>query len=586
MSNALSSENSPTDGGPPGTGPEDGSIRSRDQHSTTGQHVGSVVAGKTLLFDVGVLLAWIAMTDYLIYRVGTYFAWSLSLFATLFFFGLAKRSRGHWRASMLMVALLVLLALKLSWSGSVLQIACGVFVTFCLAMAMSGLPPFLPELFAFVGMVVAGAVQRVLRFRLGSVSEASGTVKPWVGGSVLIPLTLVTCFIALFVLANPDVANSLALKFRILADTLSEWLLKFSVGEVVFALLSGWLMLGLLYPSAQKLMSELVPVELSQAKSRSTYYPTARNTLLSVIVLFVVYLVFEFFTLWFRDFPEDFYYAGYAHQGAFWLTVALALSTFVLSAIFRGSMLSDPQLPLLKKLAAAWSALNVVLAIAVCNRLYIYVEFNGMTRMRVIGLLGIACVVAGLLLVVAKIWRDRDFVWLIHRQLWMPVLAVIAFAILPVDWIVHESNVRRVLQGEPASSVQIISHLHSAEGALPLVKLVDHEDPIIRDGVRAVLAVWAQELGVAPTALESDLSAYRGRYRPELGHTSPWLWVQAGFSRQGRVSDVPWHNWQLSEELLRSKLLDIETAWQPYAKDSTLRDRTVDAFYEYAYQWY
>ena len=55
------------------------------------------------------------------------------------------------------------------------------------------------------------------------------------------------------------------------------------------------------------------------------YYAAVRNTLACVIGLFAVYLAFEFATLWFREFPKGFYYSGYAHQGAAWLTAALAL---------------------------------------------------------------------------------------------------------------------------------------------------------------------------------------------------------------------------------------------------------------------
>ena len=75
------------------------------------------------------------------------------------------------------------------------------------------------------------------------------------------------------------------------------------------------------------------------------YFSACRNTLIAVIVLFAVYLIFEFSTLWFREFPEGFYYSGYAHQGAAWLTVALALATGVLSAVFRTKVVQDARLP-------------------------------------------------------------------------------------------------------------------------------------------------------------------------------------------------------------------------------------------------
>ena len=124
----------------------------------------------------------------------------------------------------------------------------------------------------------------------------------------------------------------------------------------------------------------------------------------------------------------------------------------------------------------------------------IYIDFNGMTQMRVIGLFGITSVVAGFILVVVKLYRDYGFTWLLHRQLWVPLLAVVLYAILPIDWMVNRYNAAQVKRGNLAPSVQIAAHVVSAEGILPLVELVDCEDPKIRDGVRALLAMWAEDL--------------------------------------------------------------------------------------------
>ena len=82
----------------------------------------------------------------------------------------------------------------------------------------------------------------------------------------------------------------------------------------------------------------------------------------------------------------------------------LALATVVLSLIFRGRTLGDPRLPALQRLAWIWSLENGLLAITVYNRLLIYIGFNGMTRMRLVGLFGISCVVVGFALV-RKLFR-------------------------------------------------------------------------------------------------------------------------------------------------------------------------------------
>ena len=89
-------------------------------------------------------------------------------------------------------------------------------------------------------------------------------------------------------------------------------------------------------------------------------------------------------------------------------------------------------------------------AAAVYNRLFIYIDFNGMTRMRVVGLLGISAVLGGFVLVVWKILRQRGFFWLMQRQLWVLALMVFLGAVLPVDLLVHRYNVSRIMAGDSA----------------------------------------------------------------------------------------------------------------------------------------
>jgi hypothetical protein len=88
-------------------------------------------------------------------------------------------------------------------------------------------------------------------------------------------------------------------------------------------------------------------------------------------------------------------------------------------------------------MAWIWSVENLILAIAVFHRMSIYVGFNGMTRMRTVGLFGISAVVVGFLLVVWKIMRHRGFVWLLQRHLWTVAIAAYLFALTPVDSLVH-----------------------------------------------------------------------------------------------------------------------------------------------------
>ncbi len=98
--------------------------------------------------------------------------------------------------------------------------------------------------------------------------------------------------------------------------------------------------------------------------------------------------------------------------------MALALATLVLSLAFRGSLLSDPRIKRLRFWAWIWSLENFCWAWPSFHRMFIYIDFNGMTRMRVVGLLGTLSVIIGFALVVAKIVQGRGFLWLIRGQMW------------------------------------------------------------------------------------------------------------------------------------------------------------------------
>jgi hypothetical protein len=285
--------------------------------------------------------------------------------------------------------------------------------------------------------------------------------------------------------------------------------------------------------------------------ARAPFYPAFRNTLFAVNVLFTIYLIFEFKTLWFRVFPPGFYYSGYAHEGAAWLTVALALATVILSVVFSGDVLRDPRLPQLRNLAWLWSLQNLLLAVAVYHRLFIYIGFNGMSYMRVIGLFGMSAVVAGFLLVVWKIARNRNFVWLFRRQLWALAITVFLFSVTPVNSLVVGYNVRRILNGDRAPSVQISVHPINSEGLLLLHPLLKTSDATIREGVRAMLAQ------------QHELAEQRVAEQKQHG----------------------WTAWQWADRLLLESLRSKQQQWLEY-KDEATRDATLDRFHKYAYQWY
>ncbi len=448
-------------------------------------------------------------------------------------------------------AMLVVLAAKMVWCGSTLLVAAGFALLAALVMAISGQTPYVAETAVFASLAIAAGYKRLAHYgRL--VTVASPGRATWL--NLAMPLAALVAFGAVFILANPDLLASVSETSELIVKRLREWLLRLSLEEIAFWIAAGWIATGLLrQASGGAVLAEMLEGDAHEAARQepSKLYPAFRNTLLTVIVLFAAYLAFEFRTLWFREFPQGFYYSGYAHEGAAWLTFALALATAILSCVFRGGVLRDPRLSRLRTLGWIWSAENFILAVAVYHRMAIYVDFNGMTPMRIVGLYGISTVVAGFALVLWKIGRERSFGWLVRRQLWALALAVYLFALTPVDAIAVKYNVRRILAGDPAPSVQISVHAIDSEGVLLLEPLLDCDDPIIREGIRAMLADRDDE---------SEAAAAR---RQNLG----------------------WTAYQIADDMVLKRLRADRSRWSAY-RDRSLRAAALARFHQYAYQWY
>lgn len=506
--------------------------------------------------ELSAILLLVVLCDATIYR-GHGFAGFALLFFTAPWLLLLGSTRPRVSLSVWIVQLLLtLLAARGVWCGSDADLAVGAALICAFALSLSGQRPYVLETIVFASQTLWAGYRGLLHYGHALPSGRSSLPrKGWL--SILMPAVVCAVFTLLFVLANPDLATLLGEWVSTLLDTLREWLLRFAPTqwEVGFWLVVIWVSAGLLRPVMDAIVvgaEAATPAAKTPDVARPAgLFPACRNTLIAVSAVFAVYLVFEFLTLWFREFPAGFYYSGYAHEGAAWLTVALGLATVILSFVFSGAILRDARLPQLKRWAWFWSLENFLLAVAVYHRMFIYVGFNGMTRMRIVGLFGMSAVVAGFLLVLWKIARNRNFLWLLRHHLWALAGAIYLFQITPVDAIWVEYNVRRILAGDPAPSVQFTVHPISAEGWLLLEPLLDCPDATIREGVAAMLAQRADEAE----------------------------WFAANGQEQG------WTTFQWAEQRLLEQLRAASPRWAPYV-DQRVRQAAQEKFAAYAYQWY
>jgi hypothetical protein len=501
-------------------------------------------------------LCLVVLCDVTIYRGGGFAGYALLFSVGPMLLWLSSHRRYGGPAVWIVAAMFAALAGKLAWCGSGPLVAIGFALIVAFSMAIAGYCPYVLEAFFFASRTLYSGYMAIVDY--GRRVNSLGPVVPkssWI--SVALPALAFLAFGWIFILANPDLSNWFGEEFERVFKALQTWVVELSPDplEIGFWLVVLWIVGGLVRPTIDRAFaassSNGSQQKVNAPPTDAFLYAAFRNTLITVIVLFALYLVFEFQTLWFREFKPGFYFSGYAHEGAAWLTAALALATVLLSLVFRGSILRDPRIGWLRRLAWLWSIENMILAAAVFNRLFIYIGFNGMSRMRIVGLYGMSAVAVGFLLVVWKIVHNREFLWLVRRHLCTLAIAVYLLALTPMDAIVVGYNVRRILAGDPAPAVQISVHPINSEGVLLLAPLLECDDEIIREGVRALLA-------------EQHLLAEK----------------QANDS-----AALGWTAYQFADQAALKGLRKDSDRWRRYTGDNQRRS-ALERFHKYAYQWY
>lgn len=477
------------------------------------------------------VVALVAITDIALYQGGFgYTGWAVWLVfsGALLVVGVLFSHRLPVTASTaLLCAIAGLTAMRMIWQGNFGLTFFAVGQLLLLALLAQGLPISLVAYLRFLW----GLLPQAFRAILASTISTSGirlSHLQWM--EFFLPAALTGLFAAIFLMANPDTVARFTASLSEFTDFCFNWIFSIGIAQPLLWSVVAIVGLGAIVPSWKKILPSISVPRAQQWSQQSTStiraYRISRNTLVCVVSLFTLYLIGEFSTMWFREFPEGFYYSGYAHAGAAWLTVALTLSTAVMSAIFQPAGLDQGCYLRLMRWAKIWSVLNLLLALCVFNRLWIYIGYNGMTRMRVVAILGVCCVIVGFSLVLIKAARRFSFPWLVEKQILALTVFLFMLTVLPVDYIVYSMNSRWVRNGDPAPAVQITEHRLSDSGYLAILPLLDCDDPVIREGVAAMLASR-----MATTQSDTTWQCFQGAtwrleslgsadYKEQL---SPWL---------------------------------------------------------------
>jgi hypothetical protein len=393
----------------------------------------------------------------------------------------AKRMRVTTQTIVVGAALLVA-AIRCAYAPTTGTIIGGLALLFTFGLVVRTKRMFVPEVFGSsmaaiaklpsrLSALSAGARALFAKTRLGKVS-----VLP-----LVIPLALTAVFAGVFALANPVVAHGLGVAGDFIARVVG---LPAPLRIALFAVsIAG--AAALLRPTIIKPRSiEAAPVE---GEATAVALGVARNALVMLNVVFLAYNALDAAYLWSGSPPAGMRTQQYAHEGAFWTTVALVMLTVVGGVMFRGALAHDARAKLARKLAFVWCAQGAVLAAGTYRRIAIHIAKSGLSDLRIVGILGTTLVVCGVALVAWKLHRQRTFVWLVRRQLDAFVLTVFFYAVFPTHLVSAQVNVARVQAGEYRPALHMFRQAQSAESAAAVLPLLDHPDVRIHQGVAALL---------------------------------------------------------------------------------------------------
>jgi hypothetical protein len=395
----------------------------------------------------------------------------------------ARKKQFSLRAVAVTIALVATCG-RVAWSGGVGSVLLAALLVATFTVTIRAKRTYLPDLVASVGVSVGLLFGRISSFYAGAralFGKRERPAFPW--KTVLVPLGLFVTLGLVFTFANPVIEAWMS---RVLgAIHLPSparplfWLGAAVVGTAILRPAFRRAFVGTLGRHQSDDAGELVP----QAS-----IITARNTLLALNALFLAVNALDAVSLWAGKPPAGLGFTEYAHRGTAWLTVALLLSTVVLGVIFRGAFHHDPAARNVRLLAYGWAAQNVVLALGTFRRIQLYVDVSGLTEARILGIFGTTLVVVGLVLSIRMVAKKRTAAWLVHRQTDAFALFLVAFVATPTEALATSFNVSRISQGQYAPLLHVVEKTSSPESIAPLLPLLSHPDPIVADGVGAMLA--------------------------------------------------------------------------------------------------
>lgn len=320
--------------------------------------------------------------------------------------------------------------------------------------------------------------------------------------NILIPAAITLIFGLVLAAANPVVGRGVDRAWEQVSHVLAHLGDYVSVGRLLF-----WLFWLLFFAA---LISPVVHSDIVDRLRRAdeglrpgddprrddSNFQVALITLLCLNALFLAYNVLDAVYLYFKAaLPVGITWTAYTHQGCGWLTFGLLLSTVVLGTIFWRSLNFHPRSAQLKRWAYAWIALNAVLAVGTLRRIYMYIDYSGLTHLLLTGVYGALLVMAGLVIMAVKVHGNRNAVWLLRSYTAAFATGLTLLALTPHGYLCARYNVPRILADKPQAMWPVVLKTLPADALPPVIALLDYrrrdgdevKQRLVREGIASIL---------------------------------------------------------------------------------------------------
>ncbi|HEX7838739.1 MAG TPA: DUF4153 domain-containing protein [Kofleriaceae bacterium] len=429
---------------------------------------------------------------------------------------LIARARSTSRRFAAISAVLALVAIRCLWQSSTGATLLGMAMLLPFAIALATPRSFVPELVASA-LGTAWTSVRQLRGFGTALADLAGPVRrsraSW--APLYIPAALVALFGAIFAAANPVIQRWLGSAVDLVGGL--AWAP--SPLRFVFWGACAIAAAGLLRPVIRTIAGldarlgvahDAAPTDEDPA---AAHLALARNGMIALNTLFLGYNALDAVYLWGGHAPSGVTHTEYAHAGAAWLTVAFVLGTIVLGAVFRGPIEHHASGKLARRLAYAWAGQNFLLAAGTFRRITMYIAYSGLTELRIVGIFGTSLATLGLAIVVCKVWRHKTMLWVLRRQLDALALAVAIFVVAPTDDLAMRYNAARIAADQYRPLLHLYEQPLRPEAVPALLALLDHPDPVVREGVAVIVAAQRERLRADDARATSWLDFELARHR-------------------------------------------------------------------------